>query len=96
MCFIKILDGNRDFPALLCFYRFRRACHYIVNLRHFDNFMLVVIICSSILLAIEDPVNDGSKRNKVGSKSCQSLMLINMKNKKLNVILTILTGYPIF
>ncbi|CAB4001908.1 voltage-dependent N-type calcium channel subunit alpha-1B-like isoform X1, partial [Paramuricea clavata] len=45
--------------------KFRRVCHYIVNLRHFDNFMLVVIICSSILLAVEDPVDEYSERNKV-------------------------------
>ncbi len=48
-----------------CLNRFRRVCHYIVNLRHFDNFMLVVIIVSSILLAVEDPVDDYSRRNKV-------------------------------
>lgn len=48
-------------------FRFRRVCHYIVNLRHFDNFMLVIIIFSSILLAMEDPVDDYSERNKVKS-----------------------------
>lgn len=45
--------------------RFRRLCHRIVNLRHFDNFMLVIIMLSSITIAIEDPVNDNSKRNQV-------------------------------
>ncbi|KAM7445212.1 hypothetical protein ABFA07_006340 [Porites harrisoni] len=45
--------------------RFRRLCHRIVNLRHFDNFMLVIIMLSSITIAIEDPVSDDSPRNKV-------------------------------
>nr|XP_058951235.1 voltage-dependent N-type calcium channel subunit alpha-1B-like isoform X1 [Pocillopora verrucosa]XP_058951236.1 voltage-dependent N-type calcium channel subunit alpha-1B-like isoform X1 [Pocillopora verrucosa]XP_058951237.1 voltage-dependent N-type calcium channel subunit alpha-1B-like isoform X1 [Pocillopora verrucosa]XP_058951238.1 voltage-dependent N-type calcium channel subunit alpha-1B-like isoform X1 [Pocillopora verrucosa] len=45
--------------------RLRRQCHRIVNLRHFDNFMLVVILLSSITIAIEDPVNDDAKLNKV-------------------------------
>ncbi|XP_078343776.1 voltage-dependent L-type calcium channel subunit alpha-1D-like isoform X1 [Oculina patagonica] len=45
--------------------RFRRLCHRIVNLRHFDNFMLVIIMLSSITIAIEDPLHDHSKRNEV-------------------------------
>ncbi|XP_068695384.1 voltage-dependent calcium channel type A subunit alpha-1-like isoform X1 [Montipora foliosa] len=47
--------------------RFRRLCHRIVNLRHFDNFMLVIILLSSITIAIEDPLHDhnDSKRNEV-------------------------------
>ena len=51
------------------FYSFRRLCHRIVNLRHFDNFMLVIIMLSSITIAIEDPVSDDSPRNKVKFKS---------------------------
>lgn len=45
--------------------RFRRLCHRIVNLRHFDNFMLVIILLSSITIAIEDPLHDVSERNTV-------------------------------
>lgn len=36
-----------------------------MNLRHFDNFILVIILISSILLALEDPVDEDAKRNKV-------------------------------
>ncbi|PFX23935.1 Voltage-dependent calcium channel type A subunit alpha-1 [Stylophora pistillata] len=43
----------------------RKACHWLVNLRHFDNFILVIILISSVLLALEDPVNENSKRNEV-------------------------------
>lgn len=43
----------------------RRACHWVANLRYFDDFILVVILMSSILLAVEDPVNPDSTRNKV-------------------------------
>ena len=38
-----------------------------MNLRHFDNFMLVIIMLSSISIAIEDPLDDDSKRNEVNS-----------------------------
>ena len=34
-------------------------------MRHFDSVMLVVIFLSSILIAIEDPVDDDAKINKV-------------------------------
>ncbi|XP_020626974.1 voltage-dependent R-type calcium channel subunit alpha-1E-like isoform X3 [Orbicella faveolata] len=43
----------------------RKACHWLVNLRHFDNFILVIILISSVLLALEDPVDEESKRNEV-------------------------------
>ncbi|XP_078367100.1 voltage-dependent L-type calcium channel subunit alpha-1D-like isoform X2 [Oculina patagonica] len=43
----------------------RQACHWVVNLRYFDDFILVVILISSVLLAIEDPVNTDAPRNKV-------------------------------
>ncbi|XP_027058824.1 voltage-dependent N-type calcium channel subunit alpha-1B-like [Pocillopora damicornis] len=43
----------------------RKACHWLVNLRHFDNFILVIILISSVLLALEDPVYENSKRNQV-------------------------------
>ena len=50
---------------LFVFFRVRKACHWLVNLRHFDNFILVIILISSILLALEDPVDEEAKRNKV-------------------------------
>ncbi|XP_074617783.1 voltage-dependent L-type calcium channel subunit alpha-1D-like isoform X1 [Acropora palmata] len=43
----------------------RRACHWLVNLRYFDDFILAVILISSILLAVEDPVRPDTPRNKV-------------------------------
>ncbi|XP_043938320.1 voltage-dependent P/Q-type calcium channel subunit alpha-1A [Protopterus annectens] len=44
---------------------FRRACHYIVNLRYFEMCILFVIAMSSIALAAEDPVQPDSARNNV-------------------------------
>lgn len=58
------------------YYSFRRFCHRIVNLRHFDNFMLVIIMLSSVTIAIEDPVHDNSPRNKVKFKSLFFLLLL--------------------
>lgn len=46
-------------------YRIRRAAHWVVNLRYFDFFIMVVISLSSIALAAEDPVDENSMRNKV-------------------------------
>ncbi|VDL99025.1 unnamed protein product [Schistocephalus solidus] len=43
--------------------RFRRFCHFVVNLRYFDLFIMIVIASSSISLAAEDPVNENSNRN---------------------------------
>ncbi|XP_026668099.1 voltage-dependent calcium channel type A subunit alpha-1 isoform X6 [Ceratina calcarata] len=43
----------------------RRAAHWVVNLRYFDVFIMVVITLSSIALAAEDPVWEESPRNKV-------------------------------
>ena len=45
--------------------RFRRICHNIVHFRYFDWIIMVVILMSSITLAIEDPVYDDAPRNKV-------------------------------
>ncbi|XP_047738439.1 voltage-dependent calcium channel type A subunit alpha-1 [Hyalella azteca] len=41
----------------------RRAAHWVVNLRYFDFFIMVVISLSSMALASEDPVEEGSKWN---------------------------------
>ncbi|XP_076161115.1 voltage-dependent calcium channel type A subunit alpha-1 isoform X13 [Ptiloglossa arizonensis] len=43
----------------------RRAAHWVVNLRYFDFFIMVVISLSSIALAAEDPVWEDSPKNKV-------------------------------
>ncbi|KAK3748061.1 hypothetical protein QZH41_004204 [Actinostola sp. cb2023] len=43
----------------------RRSCHWLVNLRYFDTFILFIILISSVLLAFEDPVNDDSNINKI-------------------------------
>ncbi|CAG9575550.1 unnamed protein product [Danaus chrysippus] len=43
----------------------RRGAHWIVNLRYFDFFIMVVICMSSMALAAEDPVVEESNRNKV-------------------------------
>ncbi|CAG4926327.1 unnamed protein product [Colias eurytheme] len=43
----------------------RRGAHWIVNLRYFDFFIMVVICMSSVALAAEDPVVEDSDRNKV-------------------------------
>ena len=34
----------------------RRFCHFVVNLRYFDLFIMIVICASSVALAAEDPV----------------------------------------
>ncbi|XP_076348335.1 voltage-dependent calcium channel type A subunit alpha-1-like [Tachypleus tridentatus] len=43
----------------------RRAAHYIVNLRYFDLFIMIVISLSSIALAAEDPVMEDSEKNRI-------------------------------
>ncbi|XP_034948346.1 voltage-dependent calcium channel type A subunit alpha-1 isoform X10 [Chelonus insularis] len=43
----------------------RRAAHWVVNLRYFDFFIMVVISLSSIALATEDPVDENSPRNTI-------------------------------
>ncbi|XP_046452680.1 voltage-dependent calcium channel type A subunit alpha-1-like isoform X10 [Daphnia pulex] len=43
----------------------RRAAHWVVNLPYFDFFIMVVISLSSIALAAEDPVEEGSFRNDI-------------------------------
>ncbi|XP_071552669.1 voltage-dependent calcium channel type A subunit alpha-1 isoform X2 [Panulirus ornatus] len=43
----------------------RRAAHWVVNLRYFDFFIMIVITLSSIALASEDPVREDSYWNKI-------------------------------
>nr|CAD7447876.1 unnamed protein product [Timema bartmani] len=43
----------------------RRGAHFVVNLKYFDFFIMVVISLSSIALAAEDPVDENSFRNTV-------------------------------
>ncbi|XP_022254974.1 voltage-dependent calcium channel type A subunit alpha-1-like [Limulus polyphemus] len=43
----------------------RRTAHYIVNLRYFDLFIMIVISLSSIALAAEDPVVEDSEKNRI-------------------------------
>nr|KAG5712091.1 hypothetical protein BaRGS_020817 [Batillaria attramentaria] len=43
----------------------RRFCHFVVNLRYFDLFIMIVICASSVALAAEDPVREDSQRNKI-------------------------------
>ncbi|XP_058446082.1 voltage-dependent calcium channel type A subunit alpha-1 isoform X9 [Malaya genurostris] len=43
----------------------RCAAHWVVNLRYFDFFIMVVISMSSIALAAEDPVEENSRRNEI-------------------------------
>ena len=45
--------------------RVRRFCHFVVNLRYFDPFIMIVILASSLALAAEDPVVEKSYSNKI-------------------------------
>jgi voltage-dependent calcium channel N type alpha-1B len=49
----------------LSLYSVRQFCHFVVNLRFFDLFIMIVICASSIALAAEDPVQATSFRNGV-------------------------------
>lgn len=42
----------------------RRGAHWVVNLKYFDFFIMIVISLSSIALACEDPVDEESELNK--------------------------------
>lgn len=50
---------------LLLLFRFRKICYKIATNKYFVNFVLILIIVSSILLAAEDPLNASATRNKV-------------------------------
>lgn len=46
-------------------FRIRVICYKIATNKYFVNFVLILIIVSSILLAAEDPLNASAKRNQV-------------------------------
>ncbi|CAG9828455.1 unnamed protein product, partial [Diabrotica balteata] len=48
--------------------RFRVFCHWLCNHSYFSNMILVCIMVSSALLAVEDPIDTESETNKVLSK----------------------------
>lgn len=52
----------------LFFFSIRRGAHWVVNLRYFDFFIMVVICMSSAALAAEDPVDEKSFRNNILDK----------------------------
>ncbi|KAJ2946609.1 hypothetical protein O0L34_g12668 [Tuta absoluta] len=43
----------------------RRGAHWVVNLRYFDFFIMLVICMSSAALAAENPVDEEDERNKI-------------------------------
>lgn len=57
-----MLEGG-SWSILPC--RIRRGAHYVVNMKYFDFFIMVVISLSSIALAAEDPVDEESTRNSI-------------------------------
>ncbi|XP_065072313.1 voltage-dependent L-type calcium channel subunit alpha-1D-like [Rhopilema esculentum] len=59
---VKIIHGRSLF-LFSTNNRFRLFCHSLVSLKHFDHIMLVIIILSSIILAMEDPLVVSSKHN---------------------------------
>lgn len=54
-----------DYIVCLLICSVREFCHFVVNLRFFDLFIMIVIGASSIALAAEDPVNKKSFRNEI-------------------------------
>ena len=53
------------FVFFVFFFRIRIICYRIATNKYFVNFVLVLIIVSSILLAVEDPLNASAERNQV-------------------------------
>lgn len=49
-------------------FRIRRGAHWVVNLRYFDVFIMIVICLSSVALACEDPVQENSFQNSILNK----------------------------
>jgi len=44
---------------------FRLKCHWLCNHPYFGNLVLLCILVSSVMLAMEDPLNSNSERNKI-------------------------------
>ncbi|VDK30839.1 unnamed protein product, partial [Dibothriocephalus latus] len=59
------VPNQRNYSLHLSSCSIRRFCHFVVNLRYFDLFIMIVICASSIALATEDPVAENSTRNKI-------------------------------
>lgn len=47
----------------MLYFRIRQLIHWFVTKKLFDNFIMFVILVSSISLASEDPVDEDSPRN---------------------------------
>ena len=43
----------------------RRGIHFLLNLKYFDAFIMLVISGSSVALATEDPIDENSNRNRI-------------------------------
>ena len=67
---VKIIHGRSLF-LFSTNNRFRLFCHSLVSLKHFDHIMLVIIILSSIILAMEDPLVVSSRHNDVCFPVCK-------------------------
>eukprot|EP00794_Sanderia_malayensis_P016249 gene16249-17890_t len=67
----NISSGSQTMLQLNTFFIFtpgnplRKFTHWLVNMKHFDNFILGCILISSALLAVEDTINEDSKTNQV-------------------------------
>lgn len=78
LCFILIFQTklarsaefyNSKYSFLFFFaYRIRVFAHWVVNLKYFDFFIMLIIGLSSIALAAEDPVVEHSPRNQILDK----------------------------
>ena len=44
--------------------KFRQVCAWIFDLRHFDNFSNVMVLFSTVLLAIDSPLDDPKSRKQ--------------------------------
>ncbi|XP_050519467.1 muscle calcium channel subunit alpha-1 isoform X6 [Diabrotica virgifera virgifera] len=71
---VTIVKKIRPIPKGSAFFifshknRFRVFCHWLCNHSYFSNMILVCIMVSSALLAVEDPIDTESETNKVLSK----------------------------
>nr|CAH7712634.1 unnamed protein product [Callosobruchus chinensis] len=68
---VTIVKKTRPIPKGSAFFifshknRFRVFCHWLCNHTYFGNIILVCIMVSSALLAVEDPIDSDSETNKV-------------------------------